>query len=189
MVNWEYLKSGAVINRVAKEEDKYSEVFSIIDFSKHTALINGNNWQMPFAMDEVAKEIFFMEDGILFLEGQEDVGLLKKEVLLENANIFGYGVRGAGNFKFALTLAQDLGYKKVSCILDFGADETVIKRDLEANFPNYKIIQWNKNDIRDKEVYTSIEKTGYFDKDGNKKAVANLEDFDAKLTEIKTYLS
>lgn len=189
MVNWEYLKSGAVLNRVVKEEDKNSLIFSIKDLTKYTSLISANNWQMPFAMDEVAKEIFFMDDGILFLEGQEDVGLLKNEPLLENVNIFGYGVRGAGNFKFAFTLAQDLGYKKVSCILDFGTTETAIKTELEGLFPTYKVLQWNKNDIRDKEVYTSVRKTGYFDKDGTKKEVGDLDDFDVKLTEIKTYLS
>lgn len=188
MVNWGYLKNGAVLNRVVKEEDKNSLVFSIKDFTKYTSLISANNWQMPFAMDEVAKEIFFMEDGILFLEGQEDVGLLKNEPLLENINIFGYGVRGVSNFKFAFTLAQDLGYKKVSCILDFGANETVIKTQLETLFPTYKILQWNKDDIRDKEVYTSVEKTGYFDKDGTKKTATDLDDFNVKLNEIKTYL-
>lgn len=188
MVNWEYLKNGAVINRVVKEEDKYSHVFSIIDFIKYDKLISSDNWQMPFIMDEAAKEIFFMGDGILFLEGQEDVGLLKKEPSLENVNIFGYGVRGKNNFKFALTLAQDLGYRKVSCILDGGENEKNIKKDLEDNFPSYKIIQWNKNDIRDKKVYTSIEKEGYFNEDGKKKAEPELDDYNTKLKEIKDYL-
>ncbi|PIR68297.1 hypothetical protein COU49_01885 [Candidatus Nomurabacteria bacterium CG10_big_fil_rev_8_21_14_0_10_35_16] len=187
MVNWEYLKNGAIINRVAKEEDKRSEIFSLKDFKKYEQLINSNNWQMPFAMDEVAKEIFFLGNNILFLEGQEDVGLLKKESVLENINVFGYGVRGKDNFKFALTLAKDLGYKKVSCILDFGDEETKIKSDLETNFPDYKIIQWNKNDIRDKKVYTSIEKIGYFDKNGNKKQSSDLGDFEEKINQVVNY--
>lgn len=187
MVGFEYLKNGAVVNRVVKEEDKKSVIFSIQDFSTYNSLINIDNWQMPFAMDEVAKEIFFMEDGILFLEGQEDVGLLKNEPLLENINIFGYGVRGKDNFKFALTLAKDLGYKKVSCILDSGTSETAIKTDLETTFPAYKIIQWDKDDIRDKTIYTSTGKTGYFTGSGIKKAIANLDDFEIKLTEVKTY--
>jgi predicted ATP-dependent endonuclease of OLD family len=188
MISWEYLKNGAVINRVVKESDKKSAVFSIRDFTKYEKLLNTANWKMPFMMDEVAKEIFFMEDGILFLEGQEDVGLLKAETALTDINIFGYGVRGAGNFKFAFTLAQDLGYKKVSCILDKGADEDDIKADLEVNFPSYKIVQWNKNDIRDKEIYTATEKTGYYDKDGKKKDVASLDDFETKLETIRAYL-
>lgn len=188
MVNWEYLKNGAVINRVVKENDKKSVIYSIKDFSTYNQLINSSNWKMPFAMDEVAKEIFFMEDGILFLEGQEDVGLLKKEALLQDVNIFGYGVRGKDNFKFALTLAKDLGYKKVSCVLDYGTSEQAIKTDLEQNFTDYKIVQWNKKDIRDKKVYTSTEKIGYFDENGNKKAVADLDDYDTKLKEVTNYL-
>ncbi len=187
MVSWEYLKNGAVVNRVVKEEDKKSVIFSIQDFSTYNTLINIDNWQMPFAMDEVAKEIFFMEDGVLFLEGQEDVGLLKNEPQLERANIFGYGVRGKDNFKFALTLAKDLGYKKVSCVLDFGTSETIIKTDLESTFPDYKILQWNKNDIRDKKAYTPTEKTGYFTSTGTKKASEDLDDFETKLAEIQTY--
>jgi hypothetical protein len=195
----QYLTRSFIFNVVGEDGTVYSigmdiagciksAVFSIRDFTKYEKLLNTANWKMPFMMDEVAKEIFFMEDGILFLEGQEDVGLLKAETALTDINIFGYGVRGAGNFKFAFTLAQDLGYKKVSCILDKGADEDDIKADLEVNFPSYKIVQWNKNDIRDKEIYTATEKTGYYDKDGKKKDVASLDDFETKLETIRAYL-
>ncbi len=188
MISWEYLKNGSVINRVVKEGDIDSHIFSITDFSEYSALIDSDNWQMPFGMDEVAKEVFFMEDGILFLEGQEDVGLLKKEALLEDVNIFAYGVRGKNNFIFALTLAEDLGYKKVSCILDSGESENKIKEELITNFPDYKIIQWNKNDIRDKKVFTSIEKIGYFNEKGVKKVESELDDYQAKLEEVSMYL-
>jgi len=187
-IDWEYLHNGAVLNRVVKENDRRTIIFSIPDFTKYDRLIRTGNWQMPFAMDEVAKEIFFMGEGMLFLEGQEDVGLLRREPTLGNINIFGYGVRGKDNFKFALTLAKDLGYKKVSCILDNGASESKIKRELKASFPDYKIVQWNKNDIRDKKSTTSVEKSGYFNKKGMKKPDAQLDDFNLKLSEIKTYL-
>ncbi len=188
MIKWEYLKNGAVVNRIAKEDDKKSVISSIKDFNQYESLINIANWQMPFAMDEVAKEIFFMEDGVLFLEGQEDVGLLRKETSLQDVNIFGYGVRGKDNFKFALSLARDLGYKKVACILDGGASETIIKNDLESTFPTYKITQWNKEDIRDKVAFSATAKNGYYKDDGSKKDQADLDDFDLKLTEISTYI-
>jgi len=188
MISLEFLKNGAVVNRIVKENDDKSIIFSINDFSKYEGLINSGNWQTPFMMDEVAKEIFFSEDGILFLEGQEDVGLLRNEELLQDINIFGYGVRGKDNFKFALTLAKDLGYKKVSCILDSGESETQIKAELEQLFNSYKIIQWNKNDIRDKEPHSFTKKDGYFNKDGNKKTDLELDDFNEKLQELKEYL-
>ena len=187
MINWDYLKGGAVVNRVVKKDDKYSEIFSLKSFDKYEGLINSANWRTPFTMDEVAKEIFFMEDGILFLEGQEDVGLLKQETLLENVNIFAYGVRGKNNFKFALTLAKDLGYNKISCILDFGIDETKIATELKSEFPEYKIVQWNREDIRDKESKVSKVKAGYFDINGNKKA--DTGDYEEKITEVVNFLS
>ena len=187
-VDWEYLKNGAVVNRVVKQEDKDSTIFSISDFSKYNPLINAANWQQPFLMDEVAKEIFFSDDRLLFLEGQEDVGLLKNEPVLNGYNFFGYGVRGKDNFKFALTFAKDLGYKKACCILDKGNGEDKIKTDLEASFPDYKIIQWNKDDIRDKTLYTVQEKSGYFKTDGSKKDSSELDDFDIKIMEIINYL-
>ena len=190
LINWEYLENGAVLNRVVKENDLCSSIFSIKDFKTHSKLVKSANWQTPFTMDEVAKEIFFMEDNILFLEGQEDVGLLRKEPSLKDVNIFGYGVRGASNFQFALSLAKDLGYKKVACIIDAGTEETKIKAELDADFPGYKIVQWNKSDIRDKTfVKNPPDKEGYFDGAGKKKQPSNLDDFDQKIAEINNYLS
>ncbi len=189
MMSWEFFKNGAVINRIAKEGDKQSLIFPVTDFNKYSSLINAGNWQMPYSMDEVAKEIFFMEDGILFLEGQEDVGILRKEGIFSNINIFGYGVRGKDNFKFAYTLAKDLGYRKIACILDAGESELAIKADLMASFPEFKTLQWNKADIRDKVVYTSVAKEGYFDSRGNKKLAQELDDFDVKVEEMKVFLA
>lgn len=113
---------------------------------------------------------------------------MRREKELEGINIFGYGVRGKDNFEFALELVKDLGYKKVSCILDNGESELQIKNRLEKKFTQYQIIQWNKNDIRDKEVHTSEKKEGYFDKKGNKKDKTLLDDFDSKIKEIKNYV-
>lgn len=186
-INWKYLQNGAVLNRVVKKEDKNSTIYPLTDFQKYNSLIKSSNWQQPYLLDEVAKEIFLTEDNILFLEGQEDVGLLRRELFDKKINIFGYGVRGKDNFEFALQLAKDLGYQKVSCILDNGRSESLIKDKLEKKFPNYKIIQWNKNDIRDKEIYTAKEKSGYFTKDGTKKEPKELDDFEQKIEEVKKY--
>ena len=188
-INWEYLKNGATLNRVVKTEDKNSSIFSISDFTKYNQFIRAANWQQPYLLDEVAKEILFMDDNVLFLEGQEDVGLLSKENLIRNANIFGYGVRGKDNFRFALEFAKDLGYKKVCCVLDNGDSESLIKADLESNYLSlgYKVIQWNREDIRDKEAYSSFEKNGYFTKRGIIKPEDDLDDFNSKIEEINTY--
>lgn len=186
-VSWDYIKNGSILNKVTKHEDKRSEIHTLQPYGVYEALVSGSNWQQPFLMDIVAKEIFFHEN-FLFVEGQEDVGLLKQDDLLnENINLFGYGVRGKNAFHFALQLAKDLGIKKAGVLLDSGASEVAIKAILEAAFPDYKVVQWNKEDIRDKQSYTSVTKEGYFDKNGNKKSVDQLDDFEEKIDQINTY--
>lgn len=186
-VSWEYIKNGAVLNKVTKHEDKKSEIHQLQDYSFYEKLVEGANWQQPFLMDIVAKEIFF-HDNFLFVEGQEDVGLLRQaNDIDESINLFGYGVRGWSAFKFALQLAKDLGIQKAGVILDAGSKEEEIKSALVEDFPNYKIVQWHKEDIRDKEKYDTKKKNGYFDKHGKKKDSAELEDYHDKIDEINKY--
>lgn len=52
-----------------------------------------------------------------------------------------------------LKFATDLGIKKAGVILNSGDDKSKIKLSLESAFPEYKIVQWNKNDIMDKKKY------------------------------------
>lgn len=186
-VDWKYIENGAKLNRVAKIGDTNSKIYTLKESGNYTGLINGANWQQPFLMDEVAKEIFFADDNILFLEGQEDVGLLRNELSKLNIHFFGYGVRGCDNFRIALTMASDLGFKKVGVVLDKGGKEDQIYSDLIGTFSGYKIIQWNKNDIRDKEAITSLEKQGYFTSEGKIKPEDELDDFSAKINDIKEY--
>lgn len=188
-ISWDYIKNGAVLNKVTKPDDQKSEIHTLQPYSVYEKLVKGSNWQQPFLMDVVAKEIFF-HDNFLFVEGQEDVGLLKRDnQLIEMINLFGYGVRGKDAFEFALQLAKDLGVKKAGVILDAGQAENTIKGSLEATFPSYKIIQWNKEDIRDKPRFESKEKEGYFNKDGVKKSLEKLDDFDEKIKEVNVYFS
>ncbi len=188
-INWEYITNGAKLNRIAKIDDIKSEIFTLGDPSKYSGLISGANWQQPYLIDEVAKEIFFAVDNILFLEGQEDVGLLRNEFDEKTIHIFGYGVRGCDNFKLALSMAKDLGFKKVGVLIDKGSKEDSIFKELEKDYPNYKIIQWNKNDIRDKKLTQLQKKEGYFNESGEKKSADKLDDFNEKIQTIKEFFA
>ncbi len=193
-INWEYLKNGAVLNRVAKKDDTTSEIFTIKGCEKYEKLIKAANWQQPFLMDVVSKELFF-QDNVLFLEGQEDVGLLGPYFKNEEINLFGYGVRGCGNFEFALELAKDLGIKKAAVLIDSPADkaldksENTVKTKLEYNYKDYKILQWNKADIRDKKAFSLNEKNGYFDAEGKLKPIDQQDDFNEKIQAVVNYFS
>lgn len=193
-VSWEYIKNGAALNKVVKNEDSSSSIYSISDFEKYKNLIKGENWQQPFLMDVVSKEIFF-QDNVLFLEGQEDVGLLRNYFEDTSINLFGYGVRGYKNFELAFELAKDLGIKKASIIIDSpvtaggenSGDENAIKTKLMEKFPEYLVLQWDKPDIRDKEPVSVSAKDGYFDKKGKIKDASELGDFNDKIAAVKKY--
>ncbi|KTD24656.1 ATP-dependent nuclease [Legionella maceachernii] len=189
-VSWEYIQNGAVLNRVAKINDTSSKIYTIKDFNKYKKLTNGSNWQQPYLMDIVSREIFF-QDNILFVEGQEDVGLLENELKDKDINFFGYGVRGIQNFEFAFQLAKDLGIKKACVLIDSPSDPAVgeenkVKEVLEKKFKSYKVVQWERTDIRDKPAQTkpAKEKLGYFTAKGIKKKDEELGDFYNKIEQI-----
>ena len=199
-VVWEYIKNGAKVNCVRKDKETHeSTIYTLGDFSRYRGIANAGNWQQPYLADIVSREIFFC-DNILFVEGQEDVGLLKDKVD-DGINIFGYGVRGFSNFKYALTLAQDMELRKVGAIIDNGNAESSIYNDLMNEFSDYCVIKWDRNDIRDKTgsfpMANSGEpdldaakqpKNGYFDENGNFK-VNDFGDFYEKIEQINSYFN
>ncbi|MDR2063643.1 MAG: AAA family ATPase [Candidatus Nomurabacteria bacterium] len=194
-VVWEYIRNGAVLNKVTKYNDNEAKIHTLKASSEYEKLINaGNNWQKPFMMDEIAKEVFFCDD-ILFVEGQEDVGLLRSDnAIPDNVTLFGYGVGGYSNFDISLKLAHDIGVRRAAILIDYGDGETRLRKSLESDYPNYKIIQWAKNDIRDKYIENSSGvrrqcKKGYFDEHGHKKSGTELGDYDEKIDIVKEYFA
>jgi len=162
-VRWGDLKNGSNIIRLNKKEDKQCKIFSlkrVADYYEKLITFN-ENWHKPHILDIVAKELFFAEN-IVFVEGQEDVGLLKKFIFENNINInfdiFGYGSDGAGNIQYFLEIAKDLG---IDAGAIFDADQTILKNKVEKQFPEFCIKQISKDDIRDK-----FNKEGLFNKDG-----------------------
>ena len=171
MISWEYFKNGAKINRVTKVPKIGSIIRTLSDYSVYESLLNDSSWNQPYALDVVSKEIFFNDD-ILFLEGQDDVGLLRNiGKLAPHINLFGYGVRGFCNFKFALKLAKDLGIQRAGVILDKGNDEDEELIKLSRDYsPDYLVAQWDREDIRDKAAYYPADANGAPDTAHMKKA-------------------
>ena len=198
LVDWEYIKNGAVLHRVVKDNISTANIYTLKEYSAYAPLISGGNWQQPHVADIVSKEIFF-SDKILFLEGQEDVGLLRSDgILNEDITLFGYGVRGFQNFKFALQLAKDIGIQKAGAIVDKGDNEDSVLDELTTLFPDYCIVQWDREDIRDKNGWCPLDdanqpvierkqmpKRGYFDANGHKKPETG--DYDEKIRTINEY--
>ena len=162
-VNWEDFLKGAKFVRLNKPNDKKCEVSILCNAKKYGEYIGDNllEWQKPQMLDTVSKEILFAEK-ILFVEGQEDVGLIKKWLTennkTQNFDIYGYGVAGYSNMRVFLEMAKDLGIHKVAALYDSGVDaDKYFENDKEIFtakdndlFLDYFFSKLPTEDIRDK---------------------------------------
>lgn len=210
-INWNDFTNGAKIGK-AKKTNVGTEICWLSNISSYSSLLDNHvlTWQQPQLLDTVSKEILFCEK-LLFLEGQEDVGLIRKWAMENkkdiNFDIFGYGVGGFGKFAAFIKLATDLGLEKVAVLYDNGVAESKQKaQDMMINI-SYKFIQLSANDIRDK--YSSCGsctecsahhynkcknrtkiKSGCFNESGNAKTgTSEYNDFCQKFDEIEDYLT
>lgn len=208
-IDWEDYTNGARIGK-AKRTDQGTEICWLDRPSSYSRLLGNyvSGWQQPQLLDVVSKEILFSEK-LLFLEGQEDVGLIRKwskdNDKKINFDIFGYGVGGFGKFATFIKLASDLGLEKVAVLYDNGSAETAkMQQDTNINI-SYKLLQLTANDIRDKFESCGVctecsahrynrctsrtqTKSGGFNESGHgKKGTTEYDDFCTKFEEISTY--
>lgn len=130
---------------------------------------DGNN---PHVLGLDANEVFFLEDGIVLVEGQEDVVYLRRVLQqLEqplSATFYGWGVGGADKMQFVSRLLSDMNYRSVAGILD--NDKQAVREALEAEFPNYQFECISAPDVRPKKARGAVEaKDGLVDETGSLK--------------------
>lgn len=176
-VRWQDILAGAKIYRSNKTVEG-CEIRSLNSNSTHFQKIVSafDDWQKPHVLDSVAKEIFF-SDRVLFLEGQEDVGLVKKYMHDKNMRcgyeIFGYGCGGSGNIQHFFALCRDLGIK-AAALFDWNAPGLAEAQKLS----DFKSVVHKYEDIRVKAA-----KTGLFESNGSIDSQKALE-LDGHLDEI-----
>ena len=167
-VSWESLLNGGSLARVIKYKNgieinqlKQEQIESIKS-------LLGNLFN-PHTLGIDAKEIFFLEDNIIIVEGQEDVVYIQRLLkILDksfNGSFFGWGIGGANNLDKILDILGQLGYQKVSIILDKNVEDLVTK--YSPIYPNYLFRVIPANDIRDKdEIKEKAAVEGLMDKSG-----------------------
>ncbi len=166
----------------------------IADVTKSSILGKFRNsikdYQKPYFFDHVAKEVFFAVN-IVFVEGPEDVGLLRsymeeketeeKEEI--NFEFFGYGCGGADQIKNLLELAESLGFEKAGALFDGNKGKTYKK--CKRKFEKYHIEKLPVDDIRDK-PYQKLKKNGRCkDKDEGKRGKLAIEGIFSRSGKIK----
>jgi hypothetical protein len=119
-------------------------------------LKNINN---PHVLGLNAREVFFLDDGIILTEGQDDVALYKsvaEQVGVKlDADFFGWGVGGADNMRFIAKLLCDLGFRRVAGILD--GDRAYMLGGLREEFRDYVFEAIPAKDIRTKDAVRQAE--------------------------------
>lgn len=181
-INWEAIINGAQLIRVVKEGSN-SKCYHISDRcrSMFSGIIKDLNNPHTLGLD--ANEVFFLEDKIILVEGQEDVVIFRKiaQKLEKNicGNFFGWGVGGALKMKAFLTLFKDMGYKHVVAILDGDKKDTA--DDLEKEFTEigYKFFVLPTDDIRDKKERKIQAKSGIATDKGELK-----EEYEVSVTKL-----
>ncbi|MDX1830495.1 MAG: AAA family ATPase [Lutibacter sp.] len=188
-INWESIINGAELSRTVKHEDITSINYltrESVDEIK-TLLKNFNN---PHILGINANEVFFLDDNIILVEGQEDVIFFKRiqELMNIQSNIpfFGWGAGGASNMDKILGVLKDLGFKKVSVIFDNNVGE--IKTQIEDKFPDYNIEVIPTDDVRDKsEIKAKPEIKGLIDRGGKTIVEEHKESIQKMFENIEKY--
>lgn len=162
-INWEAIINGAKLLRIVKESGD-STCYQMSEGCRglFTGIMRDLN--NPHTLGLEANEVFFLEDKIILVEGQEDVVIfnricnqLGKDL---QGNFYGWGVGGAPKMRAFLMLFQDMGYKHVVSILD--GDQKELSNELRTEFskPEYMFLVLPTDDIRDKKGQRLPEKEG-----------------------------
>lgn len=160
------LSKGAALVRVTSNKEG-TEIYQLSEISKKLiAKLANDNLHNPHIWGLDAREFFFQEDGIILVEGQEDVLLYPKiaEQLGKKikGSFFGWGAGGAGNISSLCSIANDLGFEKVSVIFDGDKKSEFAK--LRNKFCNYNFQIIPADDIRTKKARKAVdEKKGILD--------------------------
>jgi predicted ATP-dependent endonuclease of OLD family len=166
-ISWESLINDGKLARIIKEKDGIT-IYPIDSDAPNIIKSLTANLNNPHILGLDAKEIFFLDDDINIVEGQEDVIFYEKiltflEVTL-TGTFYGWGIGGTGNLGNILKILQSLGFKKVNIILD--NDALTIMKKLSKEYHQYHFVLIPTNDVRDKEERVIKSKEGLIDSAG-----------------------
>jgi predicted ATPase len=163
------LANGATLARVHLDGGAsiISQLTAKVAQRMNNLLGNLNN---PHILGLNAQEVFFVEDGVILVEGQEDVifydRVLKDLGIELDGTFYGWGVGGADNIGIIANMLNDLGFKRVAGILDGNKKHLVT--DLQNQFPDFLFASIPANDVRTKPATPARDVVAGLLDDGNK---------------------
>ena len=161
-VDFEHILNGAEVARVHKGLGGcvISQLTRGTTNQLEGLLKNRNN---PHLLGLEAREAFFQEDGVIVVEGQEDVvyysevfdqlvdkgDLPSKSAALIEERFFGWGAGGAGNIEKIVAVLYDLGFEQVVAVFDQNERGRIC--ELQKKYSGYLFCTIPADDIRTKE--------------------------------------
>lgn len=150
-ISWLSIKQGGQIARTVKENTG-TKIYQLQKAATDKIIPLLKNLNNPHILGLDAREIFFLDDNIILVEGQEDVIFLNKILELKkqhlNGTFYGWGVGGSANTDKVIEMLSDLGFKKIAVILDKNMEHLIAP--FQVAFPEYKFVTIPTDDIREK---------------------------------------
>lgn len=151
-VDWSWIQSGARLGRTHLGEG--SLALSMLSMSTGRALAAGHDSRTGgLIYGSEARESFFLEDGVVLVEGQDDAWsyrrLTQKLNLRFGDRIHGWGVGGATRMPEFAKAFSELGMRRVAGILDRGQESLAAK--LKSEFQEFGFYVSPANDVRGKQ--------------------------------------
>lgn len=168
-VDFEWVVEGAEIGRVFLDKNDDIQIRQLSRESVKRVEPFLRNRHNPHILGLDAREVFFLDDGIILVEGQDDVCSypeVAKQLTLEfSGHFFGWGAGGAENMVAVASMLRDLGFMKVIPIFDGNKRHTA--KQFEAEFPTYGCFVIDADDVRTKPRRKETkEVSGLLDVDG-----------------------
>lgn len=123
LLDWSDISNGATVARVYKV-DGHCEISQVsrATLSRVAKLADTRNAANPHTVGVVAREALFLEDGVILLEGQDDVAYLPRVLkdldLPAIDNVYGWGSGGVGNMPILARMFIELGFSRIAAIVD-----------------------------------------------------------------------
>jgi len=160
--------------------------------SKKAQKISGlmQNFNNPHIFGLKAQEVFFLEDRVILVEGQEDVIFFDQVQQHIGVNLagefFGWGVGGAGNMDIISGILDDLGFKRVVGILD--GDKSEIVEELSKKYPSFHFFSIPANDVRTKKARKLAPAIGLLDETNSQVRLEYVEEVTDLFKKANEYL-
>ncbi len=151
-VSWRSIENGGTLARLAKHEGR-STISQTGDEAAVAVRKITRDKTNPHTLGLDASEVVFQSDGVIVVEGQDDVVHYRRLFDVRgnrlSERLFGWGAGGASRIELVLTILTSLGFRNISVMLDKSDDGRA--EALPSRFQGIAVETIPAPDVRDKD--------------------------------------